>query len=188
MTKRLSQLASEMRPYWLRDIPQQLRPTTGGGTTRGGLNKPYATWVVAAVDSVAPEAANADYVCDGVADEVQIAAAVAGGGRVVLLDGTYTLSAAVTLASGVSVVGMGAGVTTLAGSAIFSGDTLTQVQIEDLTCDGGGLAITTLALDVDVARCEFVDAAVAINLADPTGCTVIECRFIDCPVGVMAVE
>ncbi len=184
MTKRLSQLASEMRPYWLQEVAPAAR-----GIPRNGYNNPYATWVVAAADSVAPERANADYVCDGVADEVQITAALAGGGRVVLLDGTYILSATATLISGCSLVGMGAGVSTLSGTGdLLSGDSLAQVQIEDLTCDGGGLAVTSVALDIDVARCEFVDATVAINLAAPSGCTVIECRFIDCATGVLAVN
>jgi hypothetical protein len=184
MTKRLSQLASEMRPYWLNDALPVAR-----GTPRSGFNKPYATWVVAAVDSVAPEKANADYVCDGVADEVQITAALAGGGRVVLLDGTYVLSAAATLISGVALVGMGAGVSTLSGSGdLLSGAAIAQAQVEDLTFDGGGLAIATSALDVDVARCEFVGATVGVSLVAPLGCTVIECRFIDCATGVEATD
>jgi len=54
-----------------------------------------ATFVVAASDSSAASKAQADYVCDGTADYVQIQAAIdalpAGGGRVVLSEGTFTL-------------------------------------------------------------------------------------------------
>ncbi len=51
-----------------------------------------ATVVVAASDSLNKAAAN--YVCDGVADEVEIHAAIAAlpatGGKVVLLEGNYS--------------------------------------------------------------------------------------------------
>lgn len=60
-----------------------------------------ATLIVAASDSSAKSKAGADYVCDGTADEVQIQAAIdalpAGGGKVVLLEGTYYLAASITI-------------------------------------------------------------------------------------------
>jgi parallel beta-helix repeat protein len=53
------------------------------------------TLVVAANDTIAAKKAAADYVCDNTADEVQINAALtalpANGGRVILLEGTYTI-------------------------------------------------------------------------------------------------
>lgn len=65
-----------------------------------GAAKPYATLVIAAADSVAPGAEFADFVCDGIADDVQINAAINSlfdatfrGGRVLLLEGTYHLAA-----------------------------------------------------------------------------------------------
>jgi hypothetical protein len=176
MTKRLSQLADELRPYWLRDIPTQVRPTTGGGTVRGGLNKPYATFVVAAADSKAPEAANADYVCDGVADNLQIAAALGSGGcRVLLLDGTYTLAAAVIVPGNVSIVGMGMGVTVLERTGdIFTATGADNVQIADMTLDGGGVSATTVTA-WDILRCEF--SAAGVTFVTPLGCTVVDCRF-----------
>lgn len=63
-----------------------------------------ATKVVAANDSI--DKTNADYICDGVADNVQIQAAIdaldtAGvGGRVILLEGTYNIAASITMAAG----------------------------------------------------------------------------------------
>ena len=67
-----------------------------------------ATIVVAASDSVTP---SGDYVCDGTADEVEIQAAItalgASGGEVVLLDGTFTVAAPITLASNVTLSGQG---------------------------------------------------------------------------------
>ena len=60
-----------------------------------------ATIVVAASDSLKNRSAN--YVCDGVDDQVEIQAAIdalpAGGGKVVLLDGAYLISAAIALNS-----------------------------------------------------------------------------------------
>jgi hypothetical protein len=60
-------------------------------------NKPYATVVVAASNSVAEGADNADFRCDGTADGSTINAAVAAcpaGGTVLLLEGTYTVGTA----------------------------------------------------------------------------------------------
>lgn len=60
-----------------------------------------ATLVVAANDSLDKSKAQADYVCDGVADNVEIQAAIDAipsvGGKVVLLEGTYVLAATITL-------------------------------------------------------------------------------------------
>ncbi len=56
-----------------------------------------ATFVVAASDSAASSKKQADYVCDGVDDQVEIQAAIdalpANGGKVLLLEGTFILDA-----------------------------------------------------------------------------------------------
>ena len=69
-----------------------------------------ATIIVAASNS--KDTTNADYFCDGVADEVQINQAItdlpAGGGLVLLMDGTFTLAASIVVTKdNVSIVGMG---------------------------------------------------------------------------------
>lgn len=68
-----------------------------------------ATIVVAASDSLKNRSAN--YVCDGVNDEVEIQAAIdalpAGGGRVQLLDGTFYCPASIVLDDGVELIGCG---------------------------------------------------------------------------------
>ena len=60
-----------------------------------------ATYVVAAVDATAIEKAQADYVCDGVSDQVQIQDALnalpAIGGSVYLSSGNYYINATITL-------------------------------------------------------------------------------------------
>lgn len=65
----------------------------------GGGGRPPSTLVVAASDSAAPDADSADYVCDGTDDDLTIQAAIdelissgTTGGRVLLLEGTYSVS------------------------------------------------------------------------------------------------
>jgi hypothetical protein len=89
-------------------------PPTGGTT---GAAKPYATKVVAASDSIAHDAENADYVCDGVNDQEQISLAIANGGRVILLDGTYNISAAIVMHNDVEIVGAGVGMCSIKNTA-----------------------------------------------------------------------
>ncbi|GAI89138.1 unnamed protein product, partial [marine sediment metagenome] len=71
------------------------------------------TIVVAASNSLDPTLADPAYRCDGTADQVEINAAItalgATGGAVILLDGTFAITAPVTLASNVALVGQGAG-------------------------------------------------------------------------------
>ena len=76
----------------------------------GGMPKSHATKVVAASDT--PNATSrADYECDGTADNVEIQAALdalpAGGGTVVLLEGTYNLVTTVTMGNDDNLKGRG---------------------------------------------------------------------------------
>lgn len=68
-----------------------------------------ATYVVAAFDSI--RKASAHYICDGTADQVEINQALSalppGGGRVLLLAGTYTLSDSVEMPAGATLSGEG---------------------------------------------------------------------------------
>lgn len=72
-------------------IPAILYSTIGRG----------ATFFVAASDATALEIAQADYICDGTADDVQIQAAIdalpAGGGSIRLSSGTFTIAADATI-------------------------------------------------------------------------------------------
>ncbi|MCL7412622.1 MAG: right-handed parallel beta-helix repeat-containing protein [ANME-2 cluster archaeon] len=73
--------------------------------------KKYATLVVAASDSTATGKSTAEYVCSGVSDQVDINNAInalpAQGGKVLLLEGTYIVDAAITLLSNVILEGQG---------------------------------------------------------------------------------
>jgi len=72
-----------------------------------------ATLIVAASDADVQSIAQADYWCDGIADEVQINAALtalpATGGAVVLMEGTYTISAPIVLVKNSALRGVGGG-------------------------------------------------------------------------------
>ena len=68
-----------------------------------------ATLIVAASDSKNKE--KADYVADGTADNVEIQAAIdalpSGGGRVVLLEGTFNVATSITVGSNTTIQGQG---------------------------------------------------------------------------------
>jgi len=108
-----------------------------------------ATFVVAASDSL--HLGLADYVCDGVDDQVEIQAAIdalpSDGGKVVLLNGTYFLSGSITAPQGsynISIVGNGDNTvlkaTTTDDVFSFIGDAPPNIysgcDISDLVIDG----------------------------------------------------
>jgi len=114
-------------------------------------NPSSATLVVAASDSLHPE--RADYQCDGTADDVEIQAAItalpAGGGKVVLLEGLFTVSGDGTkclfVPSNVHIQGQGGATTVkLAANqdcAIFmntgiAGAGNSNITISDMKIDG----------------------------------------------------
>lgn len=81
--------------------------------------------IVAASDSSPEGLAIANYICDGIADDVQIQAAIdavavypSGRGKVILLEGTFNLAATITFpdGSGIWVEGVGYRQTKLVGS------------------------------------------------------------------------
>ena len=97
-----------------------------------------ATYVVAASDAPAHVKRQADYVCDGTDDHVEILAAIAalpaGGGIVSLTTGTFTLATTwggrINLVSGISLRGSGAG-TIITGNGIAA-SAVSNVEIADL--------------------------------------------------------
>lgn len=85
-------------------------PMTGGGGGGGGAGGlRFATLVVAASDSL--DITRADYVCTGTNDDVTINTAIdalpAGGGKVVLLEGTYNCAGVMKLTDNLTLEGMG---------------------------------------------------------------------------------
>lgn len=107
-----------------------------------------ATLIVAASNSL--DKYRADYICDGTDDYVEIQDALdalpVGGGKVLLLDGTYNLYAVegvgdlIVARNGTCIEGQGAStvltnVTTGASSAIFTVSTKNKVSIRNLRID-----------------------------------------------------
>lgn len=101
-----------------------------------------ATLVVAASDSTAKGKEQADYVC-GVDAQVKIQEAIdalpAGGGEVVLLEGTYTTTATINMRSNMILSGMGREATkiiTAADIAIITFNDVERSKVTDLTLEG----------------------------------------------------
>jgi hypothetical protein len=99
----------------------------------GAAAAPTVPIVVAANGSSAAAAAN--YICDGLDDQVEIQAALDAlppGGTVVLSDGTFNCSGSLALPAGATLLGQGAEKTSLE----FSGNGLLNVSEEGVTLDG----------------------------------------------------
>jgi len=121
-----------------------------------------ATIVVAASDSLNKAAAN--YVCDGTADNVEIQAAIdalpAGGGKVMLLEGTFNLAANIDLVSNLKFIGSGPNTilkpSLALGSSIIFGTGLSNVIVEDFVVDADSTSSTGIVFyyssDITVQR------------------------------------
>ncbi|KDE54556.1 glycosyl hydrolase family 28-related protein [Methanoculleus sp. MH98A] len=111
--------------------------------------------VVAASDGSAAAKARADYACDGLDDQAEIQAALAGlpdGGTVVLSDGTFNCSGSLVPAAGATLRGEGPEKTSIE----FSRNGMLNVSEERVTLDGFHIrgsgyvnASTDTTLDLD---------------------------------------
>ncbi len=118
------------------------------GTTNWKLNQSssstslrFATKVIAAYNSL--DVTNADYICDGTADQVQIQAAIDAiyaqgqGGKIQLMEGDYYISATINLYNGIEISGIGFGFAHT-DQDIVPGTTLYLVaNVEMFTGNGG---------------------------------------------------
>ena len=114
-------------------------PTPSGKTLRG------YTLIVAASDS--KDIVDADYICDGVADEVEINQALnalpAAGGIVRLMEGTYNLAASVTIpANDITLWGTGKGtlLQTAANIIMINAIARSTIVISDLHLEGASVS------------------------------------------------
>lgn len=130
--------------------------TLGGG---GGV----PTFFVAAANATDRSKSYADYVCDGVTDDVEINAAFAAigssRGRVVLSEGDFYLSATVTLGYGKSLVGMLQGTyiettATVGIDGVEGGEVRGIAMYGDYTISGG-VGISIDGWDATIDRCEL---------------------------------
>lgn len=118
----------------------------------------YATYVVAATDSKAAAGLRADYICTGTADQVTIALALAattpsGFRCVLLLEGTYTITAGMTIPALCSLEGQGPGtVVKIATGAAATMNVFTlsdQSKVANLKIDGNGSTGNKTAIFAD---------------------------------------
>ena len=117
------------------------------GTVVVGKITRTATFIVAASDSSASSKAQADWVCSGADDQVEIQVAIdalpAGGSSIVLSEGTFDIAAALVPASGLYLKGSGVN-TILSSSAntpIISIDGRQDVLIESMKLDGNQVGL-----------------------------------------------
>ncbi len=106
-----------------------------------------ATKIVAASDSSQTLKDSADYVADGTGDQSEINSALtaAAGGKVYLLEGTYTINAAISVPNNTTLAGAGSGtVITIANS--FN---TTINAITNTTTGGSGTGITIQDMRLD---------------------------------------
>lgn len=104
------------------------------------------TIVVAASNSLDPTLADPAYRCDGTADQVEINNAItalgATGGAIILLDGTFAITASINLASNVALIGQGAGTVLRVPNGhdadlnVISGNGIDHVLVTNLKVDG----------------------------------------------------
>lgn len=112
-----------------------------------------ATLVVAASDSGVLSIAQADYVCDGVADDVQIQTAInalpAVGGSVILMEGHYNSIARITGRSNLALLGNKAVITSTADYCFYAVD-VSNLEIAGFEIDhSGGTAGTSSAILIE---------------------------------------
>ncbi|MFA7197894.1 MAG: hypothetical protein WC093_01255 [Methanoculleus sp.] len=100
---------------------------------------PTAALVVAAGDSTPASKAQADYICDGLDDQVEILAAFAAlpeGGTIVLTEGGFSCTGSILPPPGTTLRGQGPGATSLE----FSRNGILNVSGEHVTLDGFHIA------------------------------------------------
>ena len=104
-----------------------------------------ATFVVAASDSSTLSKQQADYVCDGTNDQVEIQKAIdalpSGGGKVLLMEGVYTTTGEIRLGSDVYLAGVGFNNTIIK----FKDGTTPEYNI--ITIHGNNVKVSDIQLD-----------------------------------------
>lgn len=122
-----------------------------------------------------------DYLCDGAADQVEINAAITAlpstGGEIVLLDGTYTLSAAIAINKHkVTLRGSGDSTILTGTTGIAIKITSTYARISDMQIQNVGTGVESNAGSIysRICRCRFVDCTTAASMYGIKGC-----RFCD---------
>lgn len=172
---------------------------TAPGTARAGTatDRPFGDVVVAAADARSRLRTRADMVCDGVSDEVELQRALDLGGRVVLTEGTFSLSAGLVRTQPSALSGQGRGLTRIVGngSVMTLGQTvfLTDVTLEGFSAvqtgagtDGSGWA---LLQGVEITRAQSAPRTSVVfgqGVSAAAQVTVVDSTFDHCYVRVDA--
>jgi len=133
---------------------------------------------VAASDAAPQSKLGADFVCDGTADEVQINAAIAalpaGGGKVVLTEGTFTLAARIDFAAvdNIALEGMGREATTI--TAVDS-STIDNAMVRIV----GRSDCSVRHLTIDGNKANQTVSLVGIVLENSNDCTIEDVSIFD---------
>lgn len=155
------------------------------GPSRAGM-----TFLVAASDASASSKARADYICDGVDDQVQINAAIAalpaGGGRVVLSEGTFLISDTISDQGKSNVALVGQGDSTIIKLADNTITVVALVQIELTNVSGWMLA--DFKYDGNRANQVQVLSSHAVHLDQVTNSIVKNVTFRDTVVTSLRIE
>jgi len=171
-----------MQNIWIGATYYALR--TDSNITASSLDIPVgrtATFVVAASDSLDSSKAQADYVCDGTADDVEIQEAIdalpSGGGKVLLLGGNYLLGDTITLDNNVTLAGVGWSTILKAKNSFGSKDVIKATS-------KSGVIVRDLAVDgnfANNARADANDDQNGIEFAGCSHCLAENCYVHDMP-------
>lgn len=160
--------------------------------------KPYATIVVAASNSTAPGASEADYVCSGTDDQDTINLALAAAddrGHVLLLEGIYNLSGSIIPPSGgnqwISGQGYGTHIRyTGSGYAIDPVSGAHSIRISDMRLEaatnrtGNGLSVTESDSWVWNCHIEDFDVGIGVGGTGVQGIHIIDNNIYNCEYGI----
>lgn len=144
-----------------------------GGTPSQGLWMPprIATLFVAANNSLDKCRAQADYICDGVADDVQINAALAvlsviGSGRLVLSEGTFVLADPIIFPNNdITIEGQGPTSSEVDGDGLATGEHAFVISGRT-NCQIKNLAVHTQSGGGKVCHCIFIEDASDFTVMD----------------------
>lgn len=174
ITMTINGIGTPVQPYVISAIPV-VDPVSGNQLECGpdGLLVPAAVppepggdafATVAASNTPAGLADFADFVCDGTADQVEIEAALAAYLHVILLQGTFTLSADITIPDGRWLDGSGRQITfiefagaspALIPSAGADDITVTNLTVNSNAVNGSCLSFPSGSSNCSASSCEF---------------------------------
>lgn len=169
---------------------QAIEGITGG--------KPYATIVVAASNSVAPGAVDADFVCTGTDDQITINAAIAAAGdrgHVLLLEGLYDITDSIDVAGNndlwISGQGMGTHIRSDGThAAIDLSGTTHSIRMSDLYLDavtartGTGMSVSESDSWVWNCHVEGFNVGIGAGGAGVQGVHIVNNNISDCEYGI----